>query len=154
VEETQGSINMNEPGIDIDELDNFGDYIENVTNTTDTTFNCPDMVRYSLPKVITLSANYKLTKRLILETDYQQGLNNTAGNSTTPRLAFGGEFRYIPLLPLRFGFSMGGMEGTMLAGGFGLDFKVYQIDFAAAGNQGLFNSSNGIFIAMSQRINF
>jgi hypothetical protein len=154
VEETQGSISVNEPGINIDELDNFGDYIEDVSNSTDTTFTCPEVVRYYLPKVITLSANYRLTKRLILEADYQQGLNNTAGNSTTPRLAFGGEFRYVPLLPLRFGFSMGGMEGTMLAAGFGLDFKIYQIDFAAAGNQGLFNSSKGVFVAMSQRINF
>jgi hypothetical protein len=155
VEERQGSITWTDStGINIAELDNFGDYLDSVAISTDTSFVTAEVVRYDLPKSLVLAANYKLNNLLSAEIDYQQGLNNTAGGTPTPRIAMGAEIRAIPILPLRFGFALGGLQGTTYATGLGLDFKFYKLDLGVAGERGLFNSSKGISFALSQRFTF
>ncbi|NQS97994.1 MAG: hypothetical protein HQ591_06035 [candidate division Zixibacteria bacterium] len=154
IEELHGTISLNEPGLNIDELDNMEDYLDSITVTTDTTFISPDIIRYKLPKSFVLSANYRLYPWMVVEADYHQGLNNVAGGTTTPRLALGTEIKYLRFLPLRFGFALGGMQGTTLAAGFGFDFKYYKLDFAVAGQRGLFNGSKGVNFAISQRLVF
>ena len=153
-EEYQGSFAFNQPGLNIDEFDHFGDYMDSVAVETDTSFSSSQNLKYTLPKSFVLSANYKFSKVITLEADYQQGLNNTAGGTTTPRLAVGTEISYIPILPLRFGLALGGIQGTTLAFGFGLDAGNYKLDFALANQRGLFNGSKGFNFAMSQRLVF
>ena len=154
VEEQIGTIALNEPGVSQDELDNFGDYIDSVMVQTEETYISPDIIRYAMPKVLTLSANYRVKPWIIVEADYQQGLNNTAGGTTTPRLAIGTEIGYLKFLPWRFGLAFGGLQGTTIATGFGLKLGPFQMDFAVAGQRGLFNGSKGVNFAIAPRLTF
>ncbi len=154
VEEEVGSISMFEPGLNQDEFDNFSDYIDSILVTSDTTYISPEIIRYKLPKTMLISLNYAVKQWMTVEFDYQQGFNQVAGGSTIPRLALGTEIRYLKILPLRFGFALGGIQGTTIAAGFGLKLGAFQVDFAAAGQRGLFNSSKGLNLAISPKIRF
>ncbi|HAV22814.1 MAG TPA: hypothetical protein DCX46_04835 [Bacteroidetes bacterium] len=70
-----------------------------------------------------------LPGRMMLAFDYTQGLNSSLGNSTTPRLSVGTEYRLIPLLPLRTGIAVGGGDKFRWAAGLGLDLYVLTLDF-------------------------
>ncbi len=154
LEESQGSFNFNQPGLNIDEFDNFEDYIDSVSFNTDTTYTSNSGASYSLPKALTLSGVYQPFAKMIVELDYRQGLNTTAGNSTTPLLALGTEYRYFDFLPTRAGIALGGLQGTTFALGLGLDLRTYQLDLALANQRGLFNGSKGFSFALSQRLTF
>ena len=65
---------------------------------------------------------------MLMEIDYNQGLNNSLGNSTIPRVSVGTEWRLIPILPLRTGITLGGGDQFRWAFGFGLDIWVMSID--------------------------
>ncbi len=150
-EEAVGSYSFHEPGLDQDEFDNMESYFD--SSTTDN-FISNRKVTYTLPKSFVLSGTYQVNPRIIVEADYHQGLNNTAGGSTKPRLAAGTELRYLRWLPTRFGMGLGGIQGFTLAFGFGFDFGAYKMDIGMAGQRGLFNHANGINFAMSQRLVF
>ena len=152
VEERYMKFNFNVDGLSQDEFDHFGDYIDSVLFSMDTTYTPFEAKKYEMPRSLNLSATYIPFPKLALEADYNQGLNKTAGGSVTPRLSLGMELRYVPILPLRFGFAVGGVQGTTFAAGFGFDLGPYELDFAFAGQRGLFNSSKGINFAVSQRI--
>ncbi len=62
------------------------------------------------------------------EIDYNQGFNNSLGNSTVPRLSIGTEWRIIPVLPLRTGITLGGGDQFRWAFGFGLDVWIMSLD--------------------------
>ncbi len=83
-----------------------------------------------------------LPGRMLLAADYTQGFNESLGNSTTPRLSLGMEYRLIPLLPLRTGIAVGGGDSFRWAAGFGLDFHVLQLDLATENFGMLFSPSN------------
>lgn len=91
----------------------------------------------ALPTRFRLGASFDSKKMPVLhylpgdwmwEVDYNQGLNNSLGNSTTPRLSLGTEWRLIPILPLRTGITVGGGDQFRWAFGFGLDFWVLSLD--------------------------
>jgi hypothetical protein len=150
-EVSEGSYSFHEPGLDQDEFDNFEAYFDSSTTET---YDSNETLTYVLPKSFLLSGIYQLNEKITLEADYHQGLNNTAGSSTTPRLAVGAEFNYVKWLPTRLGLALGGVQGTTLACGFGLHFGAYQLDFGIAGQRGLFNHSKGVNFAFSQRLAF
>ena len=154
VEERSGKYSFQQPGLNIDEFDHFEEYIDSVSVSEDTTLVSQAGVRYDLPKSLLLSANYRFSDRLVLEADFQQGLNRTAGGSTTPRIALGAEIRRLSFLPVRFGIALGGVQGSTMAFGFGLDFKHYKLDISAADQRRAFNHSKGVNYALSQRIVF
>jgi hypothetical protein len=153
-EEYYGSFAFNEPGLDLEEFDNFGDYLDSTAVETDTSFVTGDKTTYTLPKSFQLSGTFKLSSNLTIEADYHQGLNMAAGGTTTPRLAAGTELRYLGSLPLRFGIGLGGIQGTTFAFGFGLDTGLYELNFAFANHRGLFNGAKGITFAMAHRLYF
>ncbi|MBI5463841.1 MAG: hypothetical protein HY966_02655 [Ignavibacteriales bacterium] len=66
--------------------------------------------------------------KVLLAADYTQGLNESMGNTTKPRVSLGAEWRIIPLLPLRTGFAFGGGDVPRWAFGFGLDVWVLALD--------------------------
>jgi hypothetical protein len=154
VEERTGRYSFQQPGLSIDEFDHFEEYLDSVSVSEDTTVVSQAVVRYDLPKSLLLSASYRYSERLTLEADFQQGLNRTTGGSTIPRLAIGAEIRRLDFLPLRFGIALGGVQGSTMAFGFGIDLKHYQLDFSAANQRGFFNHSKGVNYALSQRIVF
>ncbi len=69
-----------------------------------------------------------LPGNMLMEVDYNQGLNNSLGNSTTPRISVGTEWRLIPVLPLRTGITLGGGDQFRWSFGFGLDIWAMSID--------------------------
>jgi hypothetical protein len=146
-----GEYSFHEPGLDQDQFDNLENYID--SSSTDH-YASDRKLSYRLPASFLLSGTYKLNDNVMIEGDYHQGLNNTAGGGTTPRLAVGSELRYLDWLPVRFGLALGGIQGSTLAFGFGIDVGAYKLDFGIAGQRGLFNHSKGINFAMSQRIQF
>gem|GEM_PF-1369506 len=154
VEEQTGGIALNESGIDVDYLNDLGGYIDSIAVTSDTTYISAEIIKYMMPKALLLSANYRILPWIIVEADYHQGLNKTAGGTTTPRLALGTEISYMKFLPLRFGLAAGGLQGFTIAAGLGLKIGSFQLDFAVAGQRGLFNSSKGVNFALSPRISF
>jgi hypothetical protein len=154
VDKEQGSMSLHEAGLSMDEFGNFDEYMDSITVTTDTSYASSETATYHLPRALMLSANYQVLPWLTAEADFQQGLNHTAGNSTRTRLALGTEIRYLSFLPVRLGLAFGGVQGTTLACGLGLDFKIYQLDLAAGNQSGLFNGSKGMSFALSQRIIF
>lgn len=154
VEARYAEISYNEPGINIDNLDRFGDFLEEVEEDSIEEFRYTKSTKYKLPKNMVISANYRYNHWLTLEADYQQGLNETAGCSKTPRLALGTEIRYLKFLPFRIGFALGGYQRSTFAIGFGLDLNVYKLDIGLASQRGLFAKSKGINFALSQRLQF
>ena len=150
-EEYWGSYSFHEPGLNQDEFDNLGSYFDSSATEQ---FTSNRKTTYTLPKSFLLSGTYRINPQVIVEMDYHQGLNNVAGGTTKPRLSAGTELRYLKWLPTRFGIGLGGIQGSTLAFGLGADLGAYQLDFGIAGQRGLFNHSNGINFAMSQRLVF
>jgi hypothetical protein len=66
-----------------------------------------------------------------LACDYNLGLVEGAGTAQAGRFSTGLEFRPWKYLPLRTGFSFGGMDGVTFALGFGLHFGVFDLDIAS-----------------------
>jgi hypothetical protein len=91
----------------------------------------------ALPTTFRLGASFQtkdmpvlhyIPGNMLMEVDYNQGLNNSLGNSTVPRLSLGTEWRIIPILPLRTGITVGGGDQFRWAFGFGLDIWVISLD--------------------------
>ena len=78
-----------------------------------------------------------LPGHLLLAFEYAQGLNESLGNTTKPRLSIGSEYRIIPFLPLRTGFLIGGDDHLRWSFGFGLGSRNVSLDFATD-NFGMF----------------
>jgi hypothetical protein len=71
-----------------------------------------------------------LPGNMLLAFDYNQGLTESMGGVTTPRLSIGMEYRIIPLLPLRTGISFFGGDVVRWGAGFGLDFSSFNLELA------------------------
>jgi hypothetical protein len=91
----------------------------------------------ALPTTFRIGAAFETAKmpvlhyipgNMLMELDYNQGLNNSLGNSTIPRVSLGTEWRIIPILPLRTGITVGGGDQFKWAFGFGLDIWVLSLD--------------------------
>lgn len=67
----------------------------------------------------------------LIACEYQQGFNNSPGNSVRARFSLGTEYRILPFLPLRTGLSLGGVDRFNWAGGFGLDFGTFTWNFGS-----------------------
>lgn len=81
----------------------------------------------------------RTTNKITFAVDYVQGLTRTAGVSTNPKIALGTEFRLVPFLPLRTGFSFGGKNGLSTSAGFSLDLSIFSLDFAISSKGGMFS---------------
>jgi hypothetical protein len=71
-----------------------------------------------------------LPGHLLIAAEYAQGLNESLGNTTKPRMSLGLEYRIVPFLPLRSGFLFGGGDKLRWAFGLGFDFRFVSLDFA------------------------
>ena len=67
---------------------------------------------------------------LIAAADYTQGLVTTPGGTVLARGSCGVEYRPWSFLLLRSGMSLGGVEGTSIAIGFGFHFGAFALDVA------------------------
>ncbi len=77
----------------------------------------------------------------LIACEYAQGFNNSPGNTTRARFSAGTEYRPVSILPLRTGFSIGGIDRFNWAAGFGLDLGVWNLNFGTE-NIGVLFSPN------------
>jgi hypothetical protein len=70
------------------------------------------------------------SKKLLLAFDYRQGFNNQPGNTTTPRVAIGAEFRTIDWILIRSGFSFGGIDKFNWGFGVGIGSGLFEFNIA------------------------
>ena len=73
----------------------------------------------------------KMPGELLVGLDYNQGFEETAITTTNPRVSLGVEYKPLPWLPLRSGFSFGGTDGVNLALGFGINAGVFDFELAS-----------------------
>ena len=106
-----------------------------------------------LPKKMRIAAGYRMLKNLKLMADYEQGLDDHFGNSTTPKMGAAAEYKVLRWLPLRSGFAVGGKEGFQYGMGFGLNFKFFDFDLSYAMKKALWPTySRGVLLAMGMKL--
>lgn len=140
-------------GLDINHITD-PEYYDTLFHKKDTTL-IGESFRAPLPTYFMLSASKPLIifdKESNLYISYYQGLNHAMGHSTTPRLALGSEWEIIPLLPIRFGISFGGIEESVYSGGFGLNLKYFHLNFGASWQRGLLADAEGFSLAITTDI--
>ncbi|RME22918.1 MAG: hypothetical protein D6800_10515 [Candidatus Zixiibacteriota bacterium] len=108
----------------------------------------------SLPRILTVGiAN--VTGKFLWAVDWEQGLQRKFEASTKPRLSFGGEYRFIPMLPVRAGYSVGGDRNAVLSLGSGFDLGAFYLDYAFVTGSSLSGSSSkGLNLALSTGLRF
>ncbi len=79
---------------------------------------------------------------LVLAADITQGFSESLGNSGTPRLSLGVEYRGIPVIPLRTGLSIGDDSRLRWAFGLGIDAHNFSFDLATENLGLLFSLQN------------
>ena len=107
------------------DVDNFEDILDNedVDGDGDVDFHKlldDESFSRSLPAMLRMGVAHEYSPRLTLVGNYDQAFSEGFGVSTTPRLAGGVEYRLVPWLPVRFGLSVGGRQGTSSSFGFAL----------------------------------
>jgi hypothetical protein len=109
----------------------------------------------ALPRSATFSAAYYLQPNLVLTGTFRQGLNKVLGNTTTPRISVGTEYKPIPVIPLRAGIALGGDSGFALGLGFGIDAKIWQLNIGYLNhNFRWFNGARSVDLAVSTQFRF
>jgi uncharacterized protein DUF5723 len=85
--------------------------------------------------------------------EYHQGFNNMPSNSTNARFALGLEWKALDILPIRSGFSFGGIHTFNWSFGFGLDLELMEMNFATGDFNELVrgNNSNRVGVSFSSR---
>ena len=104
----------------------------------------------SLPTALRAGASYSLNKyipgSMLLAFDYNQGFNDSPGNSKTPRFSVGAEWIPMGWINVRTGFSVGGLDGFGWAVGIGLDAGMVEFNFATSDlNQVVIGNSAKMF---------
>ncbi len=108
-----------------------------------------------LPSVLRIALTIPVQKMLFVNTEYEQGFDDTAISSVTPRLAVGAEFRPNNIFRMRFGASVGGNYENHYSGGVGLVIDHFCWDIAIRTYNGLTSStSKGFGLATSIGIRY
>jgi hypothetical protein len=116
----------------------------------------PTVFRFGLGYTLNEEENF-LPGTLLLGFDYNQGFNDLPGNSRTPRVSFGFEWKPGDWIPyLRSGVSVGGADGFAWALGLGMYTSVIEFNFATSYIQTIFapNSAKQISFAVGSRWKF
>lgn len=101
-----------------------------------------------LPTMINLGAQI-VTKKLSLSLDLNKGFTRDGTTSRKISFSTGLEYRVLRFLPLRIGLRMGGYSATSFGAGFGLDFRNFQFDLAAATTFHSINNGSSYAFALS-----
>ena len=90
----------------------------------------------------------------IIAFDYQQGFNESLGNTTKPRFSLGAEHYVLSVLPLRTGIAFGGDDKVRWSFGFGVDLYNFSLDFASDNFGTVFipNSFQTISFSMGMKV--
>jgi hypothetical protein len=144
--------NINENGLE--PLLDAGSPIDSVFVTQDTSIAVSKFTS-RLPSVLRLAMMIPLRTSLSLNTEYEQGFDDSAISSTKPRFAMGAEFRPNRVLRFRVGASIGGSYENHYSGGFGLAIDRFCWDIAVRSYNGLTSkTSKGFGLATSIGIRY
>lgn len=116
----------------------------------------PTVFRFGLGYTLNEEDNF-LPGTLLLGLDYNQGFNDLPGNSKTPRVSFGFEWKPGDWIPyLRSGVSIGGADGFAWAVGLGMYTGVIEFNFATSYFQTIVspNAAKQISVAFGSRWKF
>ncbi len=106
-----------------------------------------------LPAIMRVGARLRLLHSLTLTAEWQQGLNQSFGNSTVPRIGVGAEYKPLKWLPLRSGIAVGGRDTFLFGLGGGLHFSFVEMDFSYAMRRALLPTySDGFYTAFSLKL--
>lgn len=130
-------LDVNQDRLD-EEFDNsFGDYFDSVVSDSvgrDIYLNfkseTPAEHTIRLPGNFNIGFAYDIGK-LTLAMDIGKGVNTLANNSTNTNISLGAEFRPIRAFPIRVGMRTGGYASNAYSFGTGLNFKNFELTFAA-----------------------
>jgi hypothetical protein len=90
----------------------------------------------SLPTALRAGASYLFVDvipgSMLVAFDYNQGLNDSPGNSKNPRFSLGSEWTPFGWLNVRTGFSVGGLDGFGWALGIGLNADLVEFNFSTS----------------------
>ncbi len=123
----------------VNDLDGLNNRLTNITFTTD------------LPTTYRIGLMYQPSNRFLMEFDWKRGDNNFPTNTTKSLYAVGSEYFPVVFLPLRCGFSVGGMEQWTFSIGAGLRLRNLAIDFAAGSINNIINNKR-LSLALSTKI--
>ncbi|MBL7033982.1 MAG: hypothetical protein ISR91_07535 [Candidatus Delongbacteria bacterium] len=142
---------------DIEEISGYNeaelDSLQETWTTADSSF-ARDGFRTAWPAYMLLGTHYQWLDQIGFSAVYRQSFNPKLSSALRPRLALASELTYLPWLPLRLGFALGGLEGFQYGTGFGLAFTHYQLDFGFSQSGGMFNWAKGVTLGLEQRIYF
>lgn len=123
-----------------------------------------DPFKSNLPTALRLGTSFRLDKmfdgdfpgEMLIVSDLNIGFNDEPGNSKTPRFSLGFEWKPFAWLPIRSGWSFGGMNGFNWGFGFGFDTGFLDIDLATSDLHSLLsgNSAKRVGIALASRWKF
>lgn len=140
--------------IESDSTNVYEDSDEDHSVSVDTTYSAGSF-KTNLPAKMSMGAAFQMFDNLTLTAEWQQGLNEEFGNSTTPRVGVGAEYFPLKWLPLRTGMAVGGRVGFLYGMGIGLNFSHFRFDYSYAMNKAMWpSSSNGLFTALSMKLLF
>lgn len=112
----------------------------------------------ALPSVIRLGAAVDLRAfadvPVVMMLDWVQGVNSNFGNTTTPLIAIGAEWRGVPNLPVRAGLRFGGDEAIALALGMSFDTPEATFDIGTRDVLGFFSFNSARQLSASLGIRF
>ncbi len=122
-----GAGNDDEPG------DFYSDLADSLKNEVYGDFDAQDNegVVYELPAMYNFGASLTMGK-LTTSADYGVGFNESGNNSKRSTLNLGLEYRFLGMIPLRFGTRVGGYSSTVYSAGAGLDLNFLELSFSAS----------------------
>jgi hypothetical protein len=132
-------------------LDDMMDSDDDITESSDTTY-AVGAFSTELPRIIHLGVAREWDM-LSVAFDLEKASIRSLGYDPAVRLSAGLELRLLPILPIRFGGSIGGVDGQASSFGFGLHVVGFQWDLAFR-NRGSFfpTSSDGFSFATGFRL--
>jgi len=126
-----------------------GDFDNDSLIVTDEYSRDIDAFSSSLP-VLMKAGLAKTSGRFNWAVDWTQGFEVAAGSSSKPRLAAGVQYRLIPGVPFRAGYSIGGDKGSVFSIGSGLNLPLFYLDIALSNNSTFdFEDARGVHLAAS-----
>lgn len=90
-----------------------------------------DPLVYELPAMYNFGASLTMGK-LTTSVDLGFGFNESGTNAKNAALNLGLEYRFLGLVPLRFGTRMGGYSSTVYSAGAGIDLNFLELSFGAS----------------------
>tara|TARA_R110002124_G_C8962496_1_gene514210 strand:- start:538 stop:2064 length:1527 start_codon:yes stop_codon:yes gene_type:complete len=123
-----GKFNFSGAGNDDDPGDFYNDLADSLQNEVYGNFDASDIdgFKYKLPAMYNLGASLVLGK-LTTSVDYGFGFNNSGTNSKRSTLNLGMEYRFLGMIPIRFGTRIGGYSSAVYSAGAGIDLNFFEL---------------------------